>query len=89
MFGATPAQGFYLRHIRDIDMSHIEIASLSSDHRPDFVLDDVEGADFLRIRTRREPGVPVFSLHGVNNFSSYLSQGVADTKRENVGDESL
>ncbi len=89
MFGVTPAQGFYLRHVRNIDMSHIEIASLQPDQRPDFVLDDVQGADFLRIKTSRVSGVPVFSLHNVDRFSSYLSQGVPETTLDHVAEKTL
>ena len=89
MFGVTPAQGFYLRHVQNIDMSHIEIASLQSDRRPGFVLEDVRGADFLRIKTQRQPGVPVYSLRNVDRFSSYLSQGIPDTTLEQVTEKTL
>jgi polygalacturonase len=89
MFGTTPAQGFYLRHVKGIDMSHVEITALAPDHRPAFVLDDVRNADFLRIKTQSEAGVPVFSLHDVQNFSSYLIRGVPDSKLENITDKTL
>ncbi|HWF66747.1 MAG TPA: glycoside hydrolase family 28 protein [Acidobacteriaceae bacterium] len=82
MFGVTPAQGFYLRHVKNIDMSHIEIASLESDRRPGFMLQDVQNADFLRIKTQQ--GVPVFSLKDVENFGVALSPGVSDTILEQV-----
>jgi hypothetical protein len=89
MFGTTPAQGFYLRHVKNIDMSHIEITSLQPDQRPAFVLDDVQGADFLAIKTQREPGIPVFSLHDVENFSSNLCRGVPDSTLQHVKDKNL
>lgn len=89
MFGVTPAQGFYFRHVRGIDMSHIEITSLQPDQRPGFVLDDVQGADFLRIKTQRGQDVPMFSLHNVDNFSSYLSRGVPDSTLDKVTDKTL
>jgi polygalacturonase len=89
MFGVTPAQGFYLRHVKNIDMSHVEIASLQPDQRPDFMLDDVMDADFLRIKTQREQGVPVFSLHNVENFSSNLCRGIPDSTLEHVADKTL
>ncbi|MEO6966174.1 MAG: glycoside hydrolase family 28 protein [Acidobacteriaceae bacterium] len=89
MFGGTPAQGFYLRHVQNIEMSHIEIASLEPDARPDFILDDVKDADFLRIKTQRQQGVPTFSLHDVDNFTCSLSRGIRETTLDHVSDKSL
>ena len=89
MFGITPAQGFYLRHIENLDMSHVEIASLTSDDRPDFVLDNVSGAEFLRIRTRKVQGVPTFSMQNVDNFSCLLSRGIPDTTLDQVTEKTL
>ena len=89
MFGVTPAQGFYLRHIQNIDMSHVEIASLAPDARPVFYLEDVKDADFLRIKTPREPGVAAFSLHNVDNFTCSLSRGIQDTMLDHVTDKTL
>jgi polygalacturonase len=89
MFGPTPAQGFYLRHVKNIDMSHVEIASLQPDDRPDFILDDVRDADFLRIQTQRKSGVPVFSLRNVENFSSYLCRGVLESTLQHATDKTL
>jgi hypothetical protein len=48
MFGPMPASGFYLRHLRNVEMSHVEIANTTPDTRPAFYLTDVERADFLR-----------------------------------------
>jgi polygalacturonase len=89
MFGVTPAQGFYLRHVKNIDMSHIEIASLAPDARPGFALEDVQVADFLRVKTQNEPGVPTFSLRNVDSFNCALSRGVADTTLAHVLDKTI
>jgi polygalacturonase len=89
MFGVTSAQGFYLRHVKNIDMSHIEIASLAPDARPGFVLEDVQVADFLRVKAQKEPGVPTFSLHNVKDFSCALSRGVPDSTLAHVLDKTI
>lgn len=89
MFGVTPAQGFYLRHVNNIDMSHIEITSIAPDARPGFVLDNVKDADFLRIKTQKGPGAPTFSLQNVDNFTCSLSRGVPDTTLAHVTDKAL
>jgi len=47
MFGTTPAYGFFLRHVRNIEMSHVEVASAAPDARPAFYL--THGVKDLRI----------------------------------------
>jgi len=52
MFGPTPAQGFFIRHLDGLRMSNVEIRSASPDPRPMLVMDDVQHAVF-----RDSPGL--------------------------------
>jgi polygalacturonase len=76
MFGPMPTQGFYLRHIRNLEMSHVEVASVATDARPSFHLDGVLRADFLGITA---PAAPAFALHHVSDLRIHLSRAAADT----------
>jgi len=78
MFGAIPATGFFLRHIKNLEMSNIEIAAAQPDDRPAFALVDVQGADFFRIRVPRPSQTPSFSLRQVTDFRVFGSQFVKD-----------
>lgn len=89
MFGPMPAQGFYLRHIRNLEMSHIEIAAMRPDHRPAFVLDDVRDADFFSVRAPRTGNAPLFALYDVDSFRVAFSHGVPDTALEHVDVKTL
>ena len=76
MFGVMPSQGFYLRHVKNVTLSDIEIAALAEDVRPAFVLQNVEGADLFHIRT---PGAaPVIELHNCTNVNALWVRGVKD-----------
>jgi polygalacturonase len=44
MFGRTPANGFYIRHVEDIRMTDVQIHAAKQDERPLIVLDDVRNA---------------------------------------------
>ena len=33
MFGAMPSQGFFLRHVKNIEISDVQIVATSPDHR--------------------------------------------------------
>ncbi len=50
MFGDVPATGFFIRDVRNIEMSNIEIAVEKADPRAAFYLNDVTEADFFRLR---------------------------------------
>ena len=81
MFGITPSHGFFVRHVRGLEMGGIKIASASADARPAFVLDDVEGADFGKIKI---PAGPAFALNHVKDFSVYRSKPLADAELADV-----
>jgi polygalacturonase len=84
MFGPLPATGFFLRHIRNLEMSNIEIATESPDARPAFWLKGIEGADFFRIRVPRAAGIPAFNLHDVKDFRVFGSQFIPDAAAEHI-----
>ena len=75
MFGDIPAQGFYLRHIKNLELSHVEIATLTPDARPAFHLVDVDRVDLLAINAP----TPAFALHRVSDFRLHLSRAAPDT----------
>jgi polygalacturonase len=83
MFGPIPAQGFFLRHIRNLEMSHVEIAMAKPDARSSFYLEDVNRADFLAITA---PAPEAFVLHGVTDLRIHLSRAAKDTVLAQAGD---
>ena len=89
MFGALPATGFFLRHIRNLEMSNIEIATEQPDQRPAFALIDVDGADLFRVRVPRNSPAPAFSLKQVKDFRVFGSQFVKDQTLAKADDQSF
>jgi len=82
MFGAIPASGIFFRHLRNLEVSNVEIATETADARPAFWLKEVEGADFFRVRVPRS--APAFDLHTVKDFRVFGSQFVADASAEQI-----
>jgi polygalacturonase len=78
MFGAMPASGFFLRHVRNVEMSHVEIANTTPDARPAFYLTDVERADFFAVTAPRNVD-GAFALLGVKDLRIAWSRAAADT----------
>jgi len=87
-FGPMPASGFFLRHMRNLEMSHMEIAHATADARPAFYLDDVDRADFFAVTA--PPGAAgAFALHNVKNLRIGWSRAAADINLSSVDDKVL
>jgi polygalacturonase len=80
MFGTTPAYGFFARHVRGLELSGVKIEAASADDRPVFALEDVERAEFGRIKVPVREGIPTFTLSNVRDFAVYRSRPVRDTE---------
>ena len=90
MFGnVMPSHGFFIRHAKNIQFNNIEIVSAKEDLRPAFVLQDVRGADFFRVRTQRGRETPAFSLKNVTDFSLAQSRPLADVVLDTVEEKKL
>ena len=82
MFGALPATGFFLRHLRNLEMSNVEIATENADARAAFWLKGVVGADFFRVRVPKAS--TAFDLRDVRDFRVFGSQFIRDVSEERV-----
>ena len=85
MFGPMPAQGFYLRHMRNLEMSHVEVQTVQPDQRPSFFLQDVDRADFIAVTTPK--GIRAFHLNKVTDLRILLSRAAKDTQLDSADDE--
>src|SRR5581483_9697140 len=88
-FGITPAYGFFIRHVKGIEINNVEVGYLKEDLRPAFVLNDVKGADLFRVRAGRAADVPTFVLKSVEDFSVQQSRPLPDTRLDRVTQKNL
>ena len=87
-FGPIPATGFFLRHMKNVEMSHVEVATAATDARPAFYLSDVNRADFFAVTAARGAD-GAFALHNVKDLRIGWSRAAADTTLANVDDKML
>jgi polygalacturonase len=87
-FGLTPTCGFFLRHMRNLEMSHVEIANTTPDARPAFYLSSVARADFFAVTAPRGDG-GAFALHDVKDLRIGWSRAAADTTLDSVDNKTL
>jgi polygalacturonase len=92
MFGQMPSLGFFMRHMRNVEMSHVELATLSPDARPAFYLEDVDRADFFAITAPRTAGQGAsgnFALNNVKDLRIGWSRAAADTALDSADSKTL
>ena len=87
-FGPMPAHGFFIRHVKGVDMRDIEIKPLRDDLRPAFVLDDVDGADFTHVKLPLTADKS-FVLRNVRSFNLVQSRPIPDTYLDNASQKTL
>ncbi|MDQ2665798.1 MAG: glycoside hydrolase family 28 protein [Gemmatimonadota bacterium] len=75
-FGPTPSNGFFIRHLKNLEMSHVEVAPANADPRPAFWLEDVHRADFFAVTA---PPQPNFALRNVADLRILWSRAAKDT----------
>jgi polygalacturonase len=85
-FGATPSHGFFIRHLRNLEMSHVEVAPEAADPRPAFHLEDVHRADFFAVTA---PPQPNFSLKDVTDLRILWSRAASDITLAKSGNQTL
>jgi polygalacturonase len=52
MFGELPAYGFFIRHIKGLQIRDVEVSYLSPDMRPAFWLNDVNDVEFIHVKAQ-------------------------------------
>jgi polygalacturonase len=78
MFGPQlPANGFFIRHVKNLELSNVEIAAARPDARPAFVMEGVDGADFFRVKTPNAAG-SIARMTNVANFRALACRGIKD-----------
>ncbi len=89
MFGEIPAYGFFIRHVKGIELNNVEVSFINEDFRPAFILDDVKGANFINVKAQHAPDVPIFVLKKVNDLNLHQCEGLPDTQLKSVQQKKL
>ena len=89
MFGDLPAAGIYARHVRNLELTNVEIATESADARPAFHLDDVDGADFFRLKFPQRAQSNQFRLKNVSDFRLFGCHHYPDAMLDHAEEKTI
>jgi hypothetical protein len=80
MFGEISSYGFFVRHVKGLEMDNVEVSYMKDDVRPAIYLNDVKGADFINLKAQHAAGVPIFVLKDVTDFTTFRCKDLKDTE---------
>lgn len=76
-FGVMPAYGFFIRHVKDIEMNNVEISFLGQESRPAIIMDDVKGADLFNVKAQKATKAASIVFKNVENIKLDKVKGVS------------
>jgi polygalacturonase len=85
-FGPTPCNGLFIRHLKNLEMSHVEVAPTNPDPRPAFWLEDVHRVDCFAVTA---PPQPNFALKNVTDLRILWSRAAKDTVKATAASETI
>lgn len=78
MFGEIPAYGFFIRHVKGLELNGVEVSYLKEDFRPPFLLQNVSEAKFIDVNGQHASGVPTLVLKSVDGLKIHDCPFTAD-----------
>jgi polygalacturonase len=89
MFGDMPTQGFFVRHVKNLEMSDVRLVAAMADVRPGFKFQDVDGLELFRIRVESGSDAAKVILDDVKNCEITRFAGIDDVTLDKVDHKTL
>jgi hypothetical protein len=84
MFGEIPAYGFFIRHVKGIEMNGVQVSYMKEDLRPAILVESAQGVEFSNLKAQHAAGVPALVLNNVEDFTIRQSPSIADASLKAV-----
>ena len=82
--GVMPAYGFFIRHVKNIELNNVEVSYLQSETRPAIVMDDVRGAEFFNVKAQKAGKAALIELRNVYDFNISGSKQLKSRQIKNI-----
>lgn len=83
-FGIIPAYGFFMRHVRNIQMNNVEVNLIGNQERPAIWMTDVKGVELRNVSLTKTQGSPLMVLKDVSNLLIKDCRDLKDIKKKYV-----
>lgn len=83
-FGIIPAYGFFIRHVKNIELSNINLYLLGDETRPAILLDDINGIKFRNVTVAKGSNPASLVMKNVSNLSVKDSKPLKDIDAKQI-----
>jgi polygalacturonase len=88
--GKLSSWGLFVRHLKNLNVDHVEFRVAKEDRRPTVRLEDVANADFDHVQFPHAADASAFALKQVTGFHIHASANLPETHRtDGIADEKL
>ncbi|WP_317198420.1 rhamnogalacturonidase [Salegentibacter lacus] len=77
-FGVMPSYGFFIRHVKNIEMVNVNVHYMGEEDRPAIILDDVKGAKFQNVDAQKAGDAPILKLEKSGKIKIRQSEGLKE-----------
>jgi polygalacturonase len=88
-FGIIPAYGFFIRHVKNIELHNVSLNFMGAETRPALMLIDVQGATLQHLTAKKPPTAPLIQLQDVSNLVVRDSEGLKNQTLRQVKSKAL
>ncbi|WP_317172852.1 glycoside hydrolase family 28 protein [Hymenobacter sp. HDW8] len=88
-FGILPAYGFFIRHVKNIELHNVSLTFLGTETRPALQLIDVQGVNLQHLTAKRPPTAPLMQLQDVSDLVMRDSEGLKNQTLRQVKSKAL
>lgn len=88
-FGIIPSYGFFIRHVKNIEMNNVKIAFLEKETRPAMILIDVKGIELHNVEMMKAGNAPLISADQVTNFEMKKCKGLKDVTLQEISKQTF
>lgn len=89
MYATLPTWGFFIRHVKEIEVNNVAIQYIQKDERPAFYLNDVQQADFNHVKWSFEKGSYNFQLKNVTDLTLHNCMPLRDMNIKKITERNL
>ncbi len=88
-FGVLPAYGFFIRHVKNIQLSNIQVSTSGQETRPAFMLTDIKNISLRQVEAQKTTHPFSLILNNVTDISIKDSKGFKDMELNNAVSKSF
>ncbi len=88
-FGVMPSYGFFVRHVRNIEMHNINVYHLGEESRPGIIFDNVQDAELHNVDIQKAENAAILQLEDSGDIEILNTEGIKNQTQKEAATKSF